>query len=175
MKALTTALTASALNSVPGVGGNLSINDLTGATRGIVLNPNAELLYDSPDLREIGMTFKMVPRNFDEAKEINNICKTFKMCTLPSRNPGKVFGMSNQGITAGFIGVPNLVKVSFMKGSGLPPVLPVYKMCALTEVDVNYTPDGSYATYEDGSMVAIELSVAFQESKLIFSSEVEQY
>jgi hypothetical protein len=48
-------------------------------------------------------------------------------------------------------------------------------MCAITQVDINYTPDGTYATYEDGSMVAIELSVAFQESKLIFSSEVEQY
>ena len=80
---MTTALTASALNSVPGVGGNLSINDLTGATKGIVLNPNAELLYDSPDLREIGMTFKMVPRNETEAKQIRSIVNTFRSASLP--------------------------------------------------------------------------------------------
>ena len=96
------------------------------------------------------------------------------MCTLPSRNPGKVFGMTNQGITAGFIGVPNLVKVSFMKGSGLHPVLPIYKMCALTQVDVNYTPDGAYATYNDelGNPVATGLTLNFQETKIVFSEEI---
>lgn len=155
-------------------GDNLSNDDVFGSISGAILNPNTELLFNSVDMRNFQLNFKMVPRNFDEAKEINNICKTFKMCTLPSRNPGKVFGMSNQGITAGFIGVPNLVKVSFMKGPGLHPVLPVYKMCALTQVDVNYTPDGAYATYNDklGNPVATGLTLNFQETKLVFSEEI---
>ena len=71
--ALSDALKASALNKIPGVGGNLSINDLSGSTRGVVLNPNAELLYDSPDLREIGMVFKLVPQNKAEAKISNKL------------------------------------------------------------------------------------------------------
>ena len=48
-------------------------------------------------------------------------------------------------------------------------------MCAITQVDVNYTPDGTYATYEGGEMVAVGLTLNFQETKLIFADEVEQY
>jgi len=155
-------------------GDNLSNDDVFGSISGAILNPNTELLFNSVDMRNFQLNFKMVPRNAPEAEAINNICKTFKMCTLPSRNPGKVFGMTNQGITAGFIGVPNLVKVSFMKGSGLHPVLPIYKMCALTQVDVNYTPDGAYATYNDelGNPVATGLTLNFQETKIVFSEEI---
>ena len=155
-------------------GDNLSNDDVFGSISGAIINPNTELLFSSVDMRNFQLNFKMVPRNALEAEAINNICKTFKMCTLPSRNPGKVFGMTKQGITAGFIGVPNLVKVSFMKGSGLHPVLPIYKMCALTQVDVNYTPDGAYATYNDelGNPVATGLTLNFQETKIVFSEEI---
>ena len=36
-----------------------------------------------------------------------------------------------------------------MKGSVEHEGLPRFKMCAITQVDVNYTPDGAYATYFD--------------------------
>jgi hypothetical protein len=153
-------------------GDSLSNNDVFGSISGAILNPNVELLFESSDMRNFQLNFKLVPRNSGEVTNINDIVKIFKMCTLPQRNPGKVFGGSNQGLTAGFIGVPNLCRVSFMKGSGVHPVLPIYKMCAVTQVDVNYTPDGVYATYEGGQPVAIELSLNFQETKLVFADEV---
>ena len=77
-------------------------------------------------------------------------------------------------MVAGFIGVPNLCKVSFMRGSKEHTVLPRYKMLAVTQVDANYTPDGAYATYNDefGQPVAIELGINFQETKINFAEEV---
>lgn len=153
-------------------GDSLSNDDIFGGISGAILNPNVELLFQSSDMRNFQLNFKLVPRNYNETVIINDICKIFKMCTLPQRNPGKVLGFKNQGTTAGFIGVPNLCRVSFMKGSGVHPVLPIYKMCAVTQVDVNYTPDGVYATYENGQPVAIELSLNFQETKLVFADEV---
>ena len=45
-------------------------------------------------------------------------------------------------------------------------------MCALTQVDVGYTPDGMYATYADGTPVATDLTLNFQETKIVFSEEV---
>ena len=59
-----------------------------------------------------------------------------------------------------------------MSGSGINPHVPQYKMCAITNVDVNYTPDGSWSTYGDGAPVAIQLTVSFQETKLLFSEDV---
>ena len=83
-----------------------------------------------------------------------------------------MFGFDNKGIKLGFIGVPKLVKVSFMKGGGENDRLPRYKMCAITSVDVNYTPDGTYATYLDGQPVAVGLSLNFQETKICFAEEI---
>ena len=177
LKALTTALTASALNSVPGVGGNLSINDLTGATRGIVLNPNAELLYDSPDLREIGMTFKMVPRNETEAKQIRSIVNTFRSASLPQwGSQGADEGLDSSFTDVTFISVPLLCKFTFMTGPEPHKYIAQFKPCAIRQVQVNYTPDGTYATYdgeEKGAPVATELTVQFLETKLVYASEIK--
>jgi hypothetical protein len=59
-----------------------------------------------------------------------------------------------------------------MKGSNEHDILPRYKMCALTSVDANYTPDGTYATYQDGQPVAIGLSLNFQETKICYSEDI---
>ena len=177
---------ANALEKMPAMAGSLAIrktiqkitgdqitnDDVFGSISGAILNPNTELLFDSVDMRNFQLNFKLVPRNAPEAKIINQICATFKKCTLPTRSPGKVFGASSQGITASFIGVPNLCRVSFMHGEKEHEVLPRYKMCAVTQVDVNYTPDGSYATYHDGQPVAIELALNFQETKICFAEEI---
>ena len=80
----------------------------------------------------------------------------------------------NAGINNGFIGLPDLCQVVFMQGAGMHPVLPKFKMCAITDVSVNYTPDGSYATYGDGQPVAIELGLTFQETKMVFQEDIEQ-
>ena len=164
---------------VKSVGGDqLDNNDIFGSISGAIMNPNTELLFQSVDMRNFMLKFKLVPRNGDEGGDINRIIKVFKACTLPLRNPGKVMGYNdpkrgiNDGVIDAFIGVPNLCKVSFMRGSIEHDVLPRYKMLAVTQVDVNYTPDGAYATYVDGQPVAIELSINFQETKINFAEEV---
>ena len=158
-------------------GDNLTNDDIFGGISGSILNPNTELLFSGFDMRNFQLNFKLVPRNPEEVNDINEIIKTFKMCLLPERNPNNVLGTSNQGITAGFINVPHLCRVSFMHGNSEHKVLPKYKMCAVTQVDINYTPDGTYATYYDskndiGQPVAIQLTINFQETKLVFSDEI---
>ena len=87
-------------------------------------------------------------------------------------DPGNVLGANNDGTFAGFIGVPDLCRVAFMHGGNEHEALPRFKMCAITQVDVNYTPDGTYATYYDGQPVAVQLTISFQETKLVFSEEI---
>ena len=162
--------------AVQAVGGDsLSNDDVFGAISGAILNPNTELLFSSVDMRNFQLTFKLVPRNSTEATTCNNIVKVFKQCTLPKRTASKVFGFdaTEGSLFAGFIGVPNLCKVSFMAGSEEHPVLPRFKMCAVTQVDVNYTPDGAYATYGDRQPVAMTLAINFQETKICFAEEVK--
>ena len=49
--------------------------------------------------------------------------------------------------------------------------LPRIKECALTGFNVNYTPDGNYATYRNSAMVAVELSFTFKELEPIFNND----
>ena len=138
------------------------------------------MLYDSPDLREIGMTFKMIARNKAEAVEIQSICNWFRTASLPrwgageSVDPNDIIGKDADELVSGdnFLRVPYLCKFTFMKGSGPHPYLAQYKPCAVTGIEVNYTPDGTYATYTDGAPVATELRIRFAETKLIFQQDM---
>ena len=197
LKGAQTAINTAVLNSIPGVGGNLEFNDVSGSTRGIVINPNAELMYDSPEMREIGMTFKMVPRNPTEAATIKEICQTFRKASLPTfggkEEAEQLFGdkltsdaTSGQGLNDenkenalenitsdnNWIRVPNLCKFSFMKGGSSHPYITQFKACAINKVEVNYTPDGTYATYHDGAPLSVELTLNFMETKVIFRKDV---
>ena len=167
------ALGTGLANTIPGVGGNLNLNDVTATTRGVIINPNVEVIFDSPELREFSLKFKLTPHGTEEAEVISGIFKTFKRAMLPRYN---AIGTTknNKKIAGGnTIGVPYMCRVNFMMGSDLHPYLPQYKTCAITAVSANFTPDGAYATYEDGSPVATELTVSFIETKLIFSEEIQ--
>ena len=185
-KALQTALNTTVLNSIPGVGGSIAFNDVSGSTRGIVINPNAELLYDSPEMREIGMIFKLVPKSKEESIEIKKICKAFRGASMPKwgSKKGKSLTQSTDsnkidassfdiGSEDNWIQVPDLCKFTFMNGQDPHPYLIQFKPCAIQAVEVNYTPDGTFATYGDGAPVAIELRLNFMETKLIYEDEVK--
>lgn len=161
-------------------GESLEPNDVFGSTRGVILNPNVELLFGGIDLRNFSLNYKLVPRNQPEADNIRQIVNIFRKAMLPSFSNGKELPLgaaitSQQNIATNFIQVPSVCRVSFMKGGKLNTYVPQYKMCAITQVDINYTPDGTYATYASGDMVAIGLSLSFQETKLVFAEEVEKY
>ena len=203
IQSIVASLQTQLLNKLPGVGGNLDIGDITGSTQGIVLNPNAEILYDSPELREIGFTYKLVPRNEQEGKDIREIVKAFRLASLPqwggSEN-GESFDLTsndkktiNAGSGSGkftdgdsreeesfnffsqenFMRVPYLCKFSFMKGGNVNRNMQQFKPCAIRKVSINYTSDGTYATYRDGTPVATELTLNFLESKILFRSDVD--
>jgi hypothetical protein len=174
-------------------GESISLDEFFGGTRGVILNPNSELLFSGLDMRNFSLNYKLVARSAEEATIIENIIKTFKRGILPYGNSdyrdpgaalgqaalglgvdiGAIFGGPNNSLAANYIKVPDVCRISFMRGGSLNNNVPQYKMCALTQVDVSYTPDGTYATTRDGRMVAYQLSLNFQETKLIFREDVE--
>ena len=180
LKGAQTAINTAVLNSIPGVGGNFTFNDVSGSTRGIVLNPNAELMYDSPEMREIGMVFKLVPRNNEESRIIQNIYQTFRKASLPSfggkdasgKGADEDFQKATNTLENNWIRVPNLCKFTFMKGGSTHPHLIQFKPCAMQKVEVNYTADGTYASYHDGAPLSVELTLNFMETKVIFRDDV---
>ena len=161
-----------AMNNV--MGGSMTTNQLMGGVSGTIVNPNVELMYEAPELRGFNLNFKMMPRDEGEAHDIFAICQSLKKAMLPSwgGQTKTLLGLAANERTGALLTIPKIVSVKFMTGSNLNPYVSQFKPCAITSVNINYTPDGSYATYSDGSPVATMLQVSFKELKLVFEQEV---
>jgi hypothetical protein len=132
---------------------------------GIVLNPNLELLFQGPKLRSFRYNFRFTPRDDGEAKEIRRIIKTFKKTMAVRQVPGSLF-----------LGVPSIYELRYIFKSdetGDHPFLNKIKPCALTAFNVNYTPDGSYMTYQDGSMTSYTVDMQFDEIEPIYNEDID--
>ena len=159
-------------------GDQINTGDIFGSIDGVIRNPNVEVLFQKLELRTFDLTFKLIPYNADEAQTIKKMINVFKKSMLPSYSIGDTEvggkkGSENRAVEASFIKVPKVCKVTYMRGSNQHPDLPTYKMCAITDVNINYTPDGNYAVYHDGSPVAYQLKINFMETKLLFSEEID--
>ena len=184
--ALPTAVAQGIANGINALGNDqIETNDVLAGSLGVVLNPNTELMFQGFKLRSFGLKFKMSARNETEAIEIGKIIGTFKKVSLPEFGPDpggstdlKGFAeklgvsFSKDSSNTNYIGVPGLCNIQFMKGNKVHEHLPQYKICAITEVSVNYTPDGTYNTFTDGRPVAVELTLQFSETKLVYSNEI---
>jgi hypothetical protein len=151
-----------AMNGIPGFGGGVGINDVLASTQGTILNPNTEVLYSGPDLRTFGLTFKMTARNENESNDIRAICNTFKKVMLPK--------LSKEAQV--FVKVPTIVEITFKNKTENNKWVTQYKRCAIGSVDINYTADGAWSTFQSGAPTAVILTLQFIELKLIFSEEV---
>ena len=143
-------------------GANVSINQLLAREGGQVFNPNMELLFNGPSLRNFNFTFKIMPRSSDEAEEVKQIIRFFKK------------GMSAKAGAGGlFLKTPNVFELTYRKGTGEHPFLNKFKQCFLENISVNYTGDGVYATYEGGEPVSMEMTLAFKELAPIYDVDYD--
>ncbi len=159
--------TVDALNK--GLGSSVSLSQLMSGVSGTIINPNVEMMYESPELRGFQLRFRMQARNQGESQSIRELCYQFKKAMLASYGGQTMGGKLDAG---GFITVPKICQVSFMTGGALNEYVPQYKPCAITQVDINFTPDGAWASTFDGAPVATELAITFKETKIIYAQEL---
>ena len=135
---------------------------LLSRTKGVIMNPNMELLFKKPQLRPFTFTFKLAPRSRNEAISVINIIRTFKQSMSPIRSQSNLFLRS-----------PHTYRLQYMSRGKVHPYLNMFKECALTNLNMKYTPDGNYATYEDGVMTAYEMTMQFKELEPVFNDDYE--
>ena len=131
---------------------------------GQVMNPNLELLFNGPTLRQFAYNFRFTPREQDEAQEVRKIIKFFKKAMAPSKSKTEMF-----------LNSPHVFKLKYYYKNGQQhPFLNKIKTCALTSFTVQYAPDGSYMTYDDGSMTSFTVSMGFGELNPIYSKDIDE-
>ncbi len=119
-----------------------------------------ELLFNGVTLRSFKFSFKMTPRNLDEAQQIRTIIKTFKLNMAPKAAQSNIF-----------LKTPNVFQLSYRKGPDLHPYLNLFKQCFLTDMSVNYTGEGVYSTYSDGSPISYTMDLGFKELEPIYQAD----
>ena len=161
---ITKSLASQAVNAF---GGNLTANQLLARAEGSIINPNMELLFNGPTLRNFRFSFKMTPRNGEEAEQIKLIIRSLKTNMAPKTTSST----SNKGNF--FIKTPNVFELRYRSGNRDHPFLHKFKQCFLTDVSVNYTADGVYATYEDATPIAMQMDLSFKELEPIYDSDYD--
>ena len=140
---------------------------LLSRTTGAILNPNLEMLFSGPKLRNFNFTFKLSPRDADEATQVRKIIRFFKQ--------GMAIKTSSSNV---FLKAPNIFKIRYQTFNTdgdeiIHPSINIIKECALLTCDVQYTPDGTYMTYEDPyrTLTSYQLTLAFGELDPIYDSD----
>jgi hypothetical protein len=158
------AFGAALVNSV--VNGSINPTALLSRAQGSVLNPNLELLFGSVNLRSFAFDFDFAPRNLEESNVVKQIIRIFKQSMSPKTG-------SNTDGAGLFIEAPNVFLLKYKTGSRDHPYLNKFKPCALTNMGMNYTGSGSYATYADKTPVHMKLSLSFTELNPIYNEDYD--
>ncbi len=151
---------ASAIQSA--TGNNISADQLLARTTGNVANPNAELLFQGPTLRNFSFTYTLVARNSQEGTNIRRIIKFFKVGLAPKR------------LDASLLGTPNIFALKYNTLNNNKPVNK-FKDMALSRFTVDYAPSGFWTAYDDSQPVAVQISFEFTELQPIYDIDQLEY
>jgi hypothetical protein len=129
-------------------------------TEGAVINPNLELLFNAPTLRPFNFTFKLASRSETESKIIRSIIRFFKQGSAAQKSESNLF-----------LKAPHTFQIQYLHRGEEHKFLNKFKECALQSFGVSYTPEGQYATFNDGAMVSYQITMQFQELEPIFNDD----
>ena len=139
-------------------------NVMTRMTGGI-MNPNLELLFQAPQLRPFNFNFRLTPRSKSEGTTVKQIIRFFKQNMAPIQEESKLF-----------LKTPNVFGIEYKHRSSKHKGLNAIKgPCALTAMNVDYTSEGTYMTFEDGTMISYVVSLSFMELEPVYNNDYEQF
>ena len=143
-------------------GSNISLNDVLGRQSGQIVNQNVELLFNGVSLRPFGFNWDLVPRSKEEADKVREIIQILKKSMSANRE------------NSAFLKTPYVFRLRYRKGSGNNEFLNAFKICAMTDIGVDYTGSGAYSTYENGSPVHYRLNLSFTELEPIYQDDFDK-
>jgi len=140
------------------IGISVDPDELLARSTGKIANPNAELLFQGPTLRDFGFQFLMIARSIEEGRQIRKIIKWFKQGAAPKY-------LDNSALLA----TPDIFQLEYSTKK-----MNKFNQMALRTITVDYAPDGYWAAYEDSHPVAALMSLQFTELKPIYDRDQEK-
>jgi len=138
---------------------------LTLNSMGYVFNPREQVLFEGIDFRTFSMSFTFTPFSADESAQVKAIIKAFRKNAAPTIQRGAINGF--------FYVPPAVFDISFLQNGLVNENINKLKECVLTDVTVNYAPNGTWSTYGDGMPVQTTLNLSFKEIELVDSDDID--
>ena len=167
-KTLGSVASVSVTSGIAGLAGNalgtqISPDTFLARTGGAVLNPNAEMLFQGPVIRDFNFSFLMIARSEKEGSEIRKIIKWFKK------------GMAPKFRNTTLIKSPDIFTLEYKNAGGLLKTVNRFSPggLALTTINVDYAPSGYWSAYRDSQPVAVKMDLNFTELRPIYQKDQE--
>ena len=139
--------------ALPGFGGALD----KGLGRSI--NPNAELVFESVPFRSFAFPFEFSPKNEKEKEDIQKILSMFKFHMMPEK------------AGEGYLTAPAQFQITYMYRDGANMYIPKISRCALTDMSIDYSPEGVFTTFKGddkgAAPVLTTMNLSFTEMEIM--------
>ena len=151
------------------LGTDLNADTVLARQGGTVLNPNAEMLFQGPALRDFTFKYRMIARNRDEGQMIRNIIRFLKL------------GMAPKFRSSTYLKSPDVFSLQYKRGRGKPSdseegILDTVNRfspggLALTSINTDYAPNSYWSAYSDSQPVEITMDLNFVELRPIYYND----
>lgn len=123
------------------------------ARTGLASNPRKEMVFKGVDFRTFSFDYSFFPRSESEARNVEQIIHTFKFHMHPEYIDANSF----------LYLYPSEFDISYYTSTGENDHIHKHTSCVLTDMSINYTPNGNFNTFANGMPTQINISLTFKE------------
>lgn len=135
-----------------------SASHLLSLTKGEIYNPNVELIYEGPSLRDYTFNFNFAPKNEGDAAAACEIVREFKTWSAAALRGGSK------------LEIPHVWHINYSN-----EYMGKFKPAALMDVNVDYNPGLSmHMTFPSGMPIITNMSLSFRECEFVFREDHQQ-
>ena len=130
---------------------------------GLQANPKREQLFKNVDFRTFSFQYQFFPRSAEEARAVQNIISEFKLHMHPE------FKDSNEFLYL----VPSEFDIFYYNNGTENMNLHRHTSCVLTDISIQYTPQGIYSSFPGGHPTQINMVLTFKELALLTKEDIK--
>lgn len=134
------------------------------AATGLAPNPKRDQVFKGVDFRNFTFEYQFFPRDSGESKKVLEIIRLFKYHMHPEYKDTNKF----------LYIYPSEFDIVYYQGGQENPNINKHTSCVLTEMSVNYTPNGNFSTFADGMPTQINVSMQFRELALLSKELIDK-
>ena len=134
------------------------------AMSGLAPNPMKEQIFKGIDFRTFSVDYSFSPRNAAESRGVLNIIAAFKYHMHPEYKDANNF----------LFLYPSEFDIVYYHNGAENMNIHRHTSCVLTEMQVNYTPNGNFTTFAGGMPTQINITMSFKELTILTKELIAQ-